>query len=179
MADLNLRQDEANDWDPRPIFQVVPFIHHVTKDQDGVTENLNVDGSTTPVDFISDAIPSDQIWYCSSIGIYLYDNNIFTSNNFGSITNGLTTGIKVKVKLTGTTYEISWIKDNQDMINEFNVSSYTPVVVQGDQLISNYMKFDTPLTLKGSSSDQIIITVNDNLTQINNIHFIIQTWRVI
>ncbi len=142
--------------------------------ENGGSEDMVVDGSTTPVEFSFTADPSDDITV-NEIRIVFVADTI----NWGAFGKGggvLTNGIELQVQLDGaasptTLFEIFRNEDFMRMNNpytEFNGS---------DDLISASLAFGGIEKLTAGSSDFIKVIIKDNLTSaLRNLSYLTATF---
>ena len=136
---------------------------------DGAVQDMAVDGSTTPVDYIYTATGIGAARWNRSF-IDLQDGNQdFLPENFGSITNGLTNGVDIIVQKDGVETILENWKTNMDIsmtcydfTSPFRTGSYI-----GRWTINS--DIGSPITL--FPNDQIIIRINDNLTTLDAFRF--------
>lgn len=83
--------------------------------KDGSTIAMNVNGATTPKEYIFTA---DQYILVKQIAVVLADNAASDWNKFGGIT-ALTNGLKIETVIGETTTQIALIKNNAQLANFF------------------------------------------------------------
>jgi hypothetical protein len=133
------------------------------------SQDLRVDGSTTPVDFIyTIAGLTSAKWIRSFVDLQDGAQN-FDPANFGAISNGLTNGVDIIVEKDGVEYVIENWKTNMDISmtmydfsSPFKIGAYV-----GRWTIASDL--GTPVTL--FPNDKIIIRINDNLTALDAFRF--------
>ena len=96
--------------------KLLPFIGTLTIDGDGITSNLTVDGSVTPVDaFIGPPIFGDL--YLTTANVLIADSGAISLNRFGSINGGLTNGVEFFIETENERLDISvGLRTNFDFI---------------------------------------------------------------
>ena len=150
------------------------------------SEDLNVDGSTTPVEFSIAAEEARTIWLT---GVrFLFEGNNLEMNTqdfrrFGTATTSntaLTNGVLFRVEQSGETVNVvaepigimgdffSYADDYLNLINA--VSS------QSDFLYFDF-DFDKPIVLAEGGSDKIFVTIQDDLTAIDKFQIIARGYQ--
>lgn len=168
-----IKTDPGGKIDITP-FPGIAFRGFVTN---GISPDLNVDGSVTPVEF-NVAPPSGKIWYIHNISLVIEDNAInFTK--FGGIL-ALTNGVDFKVKQNGLSEELlANIKNNGEFYTFANQvlleSSVIDILV-----IQVNTKTNTGTTFKliNSSDDNFKVVVNDDQTAINKFRIVVRGYEV-
>lgn len=135
----------------------------------GASDDMTIDGSVTPVDFIYTITGfAPARWYRSFIDLQdgIQD---FQPDNFGAITNGLINGVEVIIQKDGIEYIIETWNTNMDIsMTCFDFSSpYKAGAYIGRWTITS--DIGNPITL--FPDDQIIIRINDNLTGLDSFRF--------
>lgn len=160
--------------------KVIPFIGNMTINGDTVTTDLNVDGSTTPIDaFIGPPVSGDL--YLTTVNILIADGGTVSLNRFGGINNGLTTGVKFFVQTENEKIDISPnLKTNFDLIRIGTLTQgtggKTDAYLLANANTSNNDGYNIVIDLKRISSggirmrkdtlDQLGMTINDDLTSV-------------
>jgi len=132
--------------------------------KNGGSNNLLVDGSSTPVVFTFPSF-SDVDFHVRSIRFSITSINV-KLGQFLSVAS-LTNGINVEITANGTVtgFFPSNFKDTEDFFEFFN-NVGPPVIVRqpsGDLIVVVRAFLNTPVLKKGSA-DKIVVTINDNLT---------------
>jgi hypothetical protein len=146
--------------------------------ENGGSSDLNVDGSSTPVDFTLSP-PSGKIYHIHKVLIGIEDTSI-NHDKFGGITGGLTNGILFKVKENGTERDLIPValkKNAGFYVVAFDVtisSSTTDILVAR----WDFSDSGTTLKLQDSTSDYLKLTVQDDLTTITQFKVLVQGYEV-
>lgn len=135
------------------------------------SSDMNVDGSSTPVEFI--AVPNTgKIFYVHSITIVIEDNAM-NFNKYGGLAT-LTNGVDFKIKQNGlaevTSANIKRNADYYTFVNELIFESSTTDILVGKILIKQ--NNGTTIKLTDSNSEYIKAVINDDLSGLN-IHFVL------
>lgn len=129
--------------------------------KNGGSEDLRVDGSSTPVTFSYEADVSNNIVlvgfvFCMSATSVDLDGDSFASGN------ALSTGILVKTTInSGTVIELPLLKLNEDFLRLLEHSLHQGGV---DDNMTGTFKLGGRSVLVAGSSDKIEVTVQDDLT---------------
>ena len=146
------------------------------------SEDMTVDGSTLPVDFIIPAHPASCDRYISTISFEILGSNASLSQ-FGSI-SALTNGVDllysnpeaegglVNISLSGlkTNWEIVRLCQGNPPFGNGNSAFKANNVVGNNEAFIPFLSFREAfglafgVRLRAGSSDKIIIRINDNLT---------------
>lgn len=141
----------------------------------GVSQEMNVNGAVTPVEFTSSFV-EDKI-FLKEIGFFILDNGTTTPSEFGNIT-ALSNGLKIEIKSQGNIYQFQNLKDNMDIVNTFTTNPILPGTASGflnnNDLYSGSFIFDIPIVLSSSTNDYIKFIVRDDLTQIDFLRTVIK-----
>ncbi len=145
--------------------------------EDSGSPDLNVDGSSTPVEFLVTPT-AGKIFYIHSISIVIEDNAInFTK--FGGIT-ALTNGLDFKVTENGLSEVIlANIKTNGEFYTFANNVILESASI--DILVAHInikQSTGTSIKLIAGSSDNLKIVINDNLTSINKFQVVVRGYEV-
>ena len=161
-----------------PLDCVVPL---TTKLENGGSDDMTVNGSGTPVDFV-DGPPAGQVWYMTGVQLVLIDPGTMDPDDFGSI-GGLTNGFGFVVEVNSTEYDVNFIFNNKDLATELPDRHIFTSIDSGffteDDVFIGGMIFNPPIKLDGDNGDQMIARVRDNLTGISHLEVAMQAWRVI
>ena len=133
----------------------------------GGSEDMNVDGSTTPVDFYSEAV---VLSFLERSFMGLKDGlTDFTSSNFGAINGGLTNGVDIIIKSDGVELPIANWKTNYD-ISLTMYDFYSPFK-DGAYVGRWTFSKDNGNPYAMRPGDRFIVRINDNLTGLDFFKF--------
>lgn len=157
---------------PQPVGDL--FFLHATN---GGSEDLNVNGSTTPVEFIVPADPSKDL-VVNSLIFEAFAGGI-KIDKFLSLNNALTNGILIEVKAEDEVFQFLPITTTSEFDAHFAYGpgrSFEIVFASGnDSMVTRYGP-DTAFIIKKqgtyASDDYIKVIVRDNLNSIAKINFI-------
>jgi len=129
----------------------------------GSSEDMLVDGST-PVNFQYAPGAGTTIAIDYLIFVFSADDITMQGNKFGSI-SALTTGIQIKTDLSSTVTTLHTIKINEDFIR---LPGPQPLVnnTGPKDFLQAAFSFGGLIKLHGDDSDKLIVTVNDDLTDV-------------
>jgi len=135
--------------------------------ENGGDANLCVDGSSTPVIFTYDADPTDNIAlfglrFLGSAADFVMEGSKF--GNKGALTNGLL--VEAKTGGAASFVTLATIKYNEQFF-EFGSYCATKIYALSRDLLVAELVLCGSTLLNGGSSDQIKVTVQDNLTAQN------------
>lgn len=164
-----------------------PFVGSLTVNGDGVTTELTVNGSVTPVDaFIGPPVDGDL--YLTTANVLIADSGTIALNRFGGITGGLTNGIDFFVELANQRFGFAAaIKTNFDLIristlteglgsktNAYEMANTDPSNNDGYNPVLDFTKI-SPLgiRLRADTLDKLGICVNDDLTSVATFNVVI------
>ena len=145
--------------------------------EDSGSPDLNVDGSSTPVEFLVEPT-TGKIFYVYSVSIVIEDNAInFTK--FGGIT-ALTNGLDFKVTENGLSeVTLTNIKTNGEFYTFANNVILESASI--DILVAHInikQSTGTSIKLIDSNSDNLKIVINDDLTSINKFQVVARGYEV-
>lgn len=158
---------------PQPIGDL--FFIHATNIN---STDMNVDGSTTPVDFIIDAdLTKDLI--VSSLLFEAFDGGIKIDKFLGE-NSSLTNGILIEVKSQNEIFQFLSIKDTQEFDSHFAFGqgrSYSLIFASGNDSMVARFGLENPFIIKKfgtypNNEDYIKISVRDNLSSVSKLQFI-------
>lgn len=167
--------------------KVIPFIGALTVDGDGVTTNLSVNGSTTPVDaFIGPPVAGDL--YLTTANVLIADAGSIALNRFGSIAGGLVNGINFFVETANERLDISiGLKTNFDFIrvgtltvgtggktDAYQLANTDPSNDDGYNPILDFTKVSPiGIRLRADTQDKLGICINDDISGVATFNIII------
>jgi hypothetical protein len=149
----------------------VDVLHKSVFFLNGASDDMNVNGSVTPVSF-SFTPSSGEIWYVDKVSIFLSDNDLNENDKFGKIT-ALTNGLQLQIQSKGISLEIANIKDNIDM----NLIFENNGVSSPSNVFAGIIRFNPQIILLASNSDFIRFRVRDNLTSVNFLRASVSIWK--
>ena len=140
-----------------PASLVVEFL------KNGGSENLLVNGATTPVVFEYAPAAGEIVALDSLIFVFSADDIYFDGSKFGSIT-GLAPGIQIKLDLDVVT-TIFTVAINEDFLR---IPGPPPIVnnTGPKDFLEASFSFGGLIKLHGDDSDKVTVTINDNLTDV-------------
>lgn len=143
----------------------------------GSSRTMNVNGSVTPQNFLY-TVPSDTTYYLESISIIISDTGTTTAAKFGDLA-ALTNGFRLRIKSSGTTYDIYNFKTNGELTLVFNSMFVPPGAgwLNDSDLMIGTLRFNRPIKLV--ANDFVQFTVRDNLSGLDNLISNINMWRTI
>jgi len=154
------------------------FVNKLAVDS-GASPDLTVDGSVTPVEF-NVVASTGKIFYVRELAIILQDNSM-NYTKFGGRT-ALTNGLSVEVKEGGEAVRdipIGSIKTNAGFAlagaGVQLTSANTDLLVV---LFNIWSKTGTSFKLVDSDSDFFRVTVNDDLTSLDNFTVVVEGYEV-
>jgi hypothetical protein len=124
--------------------------------------DLLQDGDPTPVIFTYDADPTYDISIQEIVFVMVSNSITFGSNYFGAASGPLTNGLKVEITANGNTGTVELIKQNEDFKFFASPGGFDWVVSSKDLMSANYV-IGGGLKLVGGSSDNIKVTVQDDI----------------
>ncbi len=147
--------------------------------ENGGSKSMSVDGSTTSVVF-EHAPGAGEVDYIDGVTMLLYDAGNNALNTFGTLT-ALTNGLRIEMKIGGTVYEVTTVKDNAEFILTFTGAFGT----QGnggfapDDAFWGKLDMNRNVTLTGDDGDYIRVIVQDNLTTIDTLQSAVLYWEIV
>lgn len=137
--------------------------------ESGGAKNMNVDGSSTPVDFFLGP-PSGEIWQIKYLTLLLIDPGVMAHNVFGSLVAGLANGVELLEKINSVENIYTLLEDNADIAQCFfggntsqGLGGADPGFLDEIDQVTGRMTFEVPPILDGDDGDQMIIRINDDL----------------
>jgi hypothetical protein len=142
---------------------------------------MDVNGSVTPVVFTI-APPSGVVWYVFELGITIEDSGTNKYNDFGGIAGGLTNGLLIEQVVNSTSYTLTNAQTNKDLVETFSdhfFKGQSTAFINSSNFFTGKVELRTPLTLVGDNSDEIKVTVRDNLTGLNLLRVNLEYMRIV
>jgi len=131
--------------------------------KNGSNESLLVDGSTTPVEFVYVADVDHDI-SLQEIKFVLSSNSItFGTGYFGGRSGPLPNGLLVEISAGGETGTVSNLTRNECFVHFASPGGFNWVVSSKDMMSATYV-LGGALKLSANSSDEVKVTVRDNLS---------------
>lgn len=128
----------------------------------GSSDNLLVDGSSTPIYFDYPAHSTYDV-SLNEIAFAMASNSItFGSDYFGSTSGPLTNGVKVEITAGGNTGTAHTIRQNEDFVHFASPGGFSWVVSSKDMLSSVFVA-GGGLKLKAGTSDKVRVTIQDDI----------------
>lgn len=161
---------------------IVPYTQFLTINGDGVTTDLTVDGSTTPVEAYVPA-RNDGNFYITVLSVFIADSNATSLNRFGAIDNGLTNGIEFYFESTLGNFTLGNAKTNLDIlrlswitpgtgsnntafeINDINTDNDNGYLFSID--LSKMSPIGQGIRLRKDSADRLGLRINDDISSLN------------
>lgn len=172
----------ANEWTQAQVeqFQVLRVLFF-----NGTTNDMNVDGSSTPELFKVTAVAGEIRWVTqirfAHEGSRLNIANI-EARRFGeaAASPGLTNGVKLSVTQSGSTTEI-FVEPIQNIGNyqppSDKITNNIDSVAAGEDFLQIEVDLPQPIGLHPDSADEIVITIQDDLTALDFYRAAVQGWR--
>jgi hypothetical protein len=155
-----------------------PLIRYLDTNGDGTgTKDANGDYSVTPETFFIQP-PAGEIYSITEFLIHIADSSNFTITGFASIA-ALTNGINVYAKRNGQTLidvmDGIPIKTNPQLLHLTHRVALLDFVAGGNSLVVSYHSedFGTSLVMHGDLGDTLEVVLNDDLSGIDDMHFIV------
>lgn len=134
---------------------------------------MNVNGSVTPKVFTYSPVSGSAA--LTKLAVMINSPGTASFTNFGAI-SALTNGVLIEVVIGGVTTQISNIKDNADLCVVFNPSQFGSSAANtlgipigfGSSVAVFVGTLDFPEPMILTDSDQIQVTIRDNLSTITN-----------
>ncbi len=171
-AGINKLQVKATSV-PQPLGNLV-FLHA----ENNGSNDMAVNGSSTPVDFIVPANANFDI-VCESLAFESFASGI-KIDKFLSLNSALSTGLIIEVKSEDTIFQFLPITDTQEFDSHFAYGpgrSFDLLFASGNDSMVARFGPSTPFIIKQqgtySNDDYIKVTVADNLSQISSLQFLI------
>lgn len=155
---------------------------HLETTGDGTgSKDANVDGSSTPVDFLIQP-PAGEVYVLNRLLIYIEDTGNFRAGHYGVLGGALSNGVTLKVT-DSSDVEILDLTANDPVTTNggWGENSYDVDVKawgSGNEILLARWTFAAsgrPLILK--DQQKFKITINDNLTGLVKHHFHVQGYK--
>jgi len=141
----------------------------------GGSIDLNVDGSTTPVEYTIEP-SSDRVRWINRVRFLFNDTNMELDTNdfrrFGTAATapGLTNGLTFSVHQGGVETDffkspIVTVGDLMDYADDF--TNFVNAISAQSDFLSFDFDFEQPVVLPVDSTDKLVVTINDDLTSID------------
>lgn len=128
----------------------------------GSSDDLLVDGSSTPVTFTYDADGTHDI-SLQEVKFVLASNSVtFGTGYFGATSGPLTNGLKVEVTSGGETGVVALLKQNEDFVHFASPGGFEWVVSSKDMMSALWL-VGGGLKLYAGTADNVKITVQDDI----------------
>ena len=150
--------------------------------QNGGSNEMNVDGSVTPVNF--DLAPTAGLTYfVHGITLFLQDTGTMDYLDFGALPGPLANGVQVSSVVKGASYTVGNIQSNIDLSMYFKAdanfgSGASDLGFFNDlDFFLGKMEFINPLILQQSTGDHLRITIRDDLTGLGYLRALVKYKR--
>lgn len=156
----------SQDGDAIAFGSVAPNPNNIKNDyvkEPGSSDDLRVDGSTTPVVFTYDADSTDDISILEVKFVLVANSVTFGNEYFGSTSGPLSNGLLVEVTSDGNTGTVETIKQNEEFVFFASPGGFDWVVSSKDMIYSTWL-VGGGLKLKAGTADNVKVTVRDDLT---------------
>lgn len=164
----------------QPVIPYTDIIYKTVEILNGSSNNMNVNGSSVNVNF--DFAPvTGEVWYLESIQMFLQDNGTTLATSFGSISGGLTNGVRLIIKTKSVEQELAVLKNNIDISMVFKNDPQIPGtsgLFESSDIFVGEILFRIPIVLKGDLEDKIRFIIRDNLTRMDHFRARAKVWRV-
>lgn len=135
--------------------------------EDAGNMSMNVDGSSTPVEFENGPSVTDEIWVIHGLRLLIADDAQLITGfwNVGVLTNGIDIEIYTggSPTLKYALVDAANLKSTADMMTYLSdISMETPP--SSEVLTAGTLLFPSPVRLTEAATDIMRVTVNDNLT---------------
>lgn len=155
------------------------FIQRASLNDDGVTFDMDVNGSVTDQIFRINA-KVDSAIFIQEIRFYGQGNGI-KFGNFLNLNGTLTNGVLVEIKSENVVTDLFPIKSTEDFKNEFSfpgAPAFEVIFASGrDEFLASFV-FSNPFLMEESGAhgvgndDYIEIRIRDNITQVGSMRFL-------
>jgi hypothetical protein len=131
--------------------------------ENGGSDDLSIDGSSVPVEFVVNADASDDIILYEVRFVMVVNSLSIDGTSFGSI-SALTNGVLLTVKSNSIETNIANLQINEDFLSLYSPGgTYLEYAAENDFIVSG-MYFGGNTKLYAGSSDFVKITVRDDLS---------------
>lgn len=147
----------------------------------GGSKALNVNGSSTPVVFTAGPGAS-EIWYVTQMIIFIQDGGSLDATDYGGIPTGITNGLLLEHSRNSVNHQIGNLQNNIDIAMLFSDASFVGTsngFLNDANLYVGPFKIEPEITLIGSTSDKLRVTVRDNLTPLTRHRIAFRAWRIL
>lgn len=152
----------------------------VRLEDSGGSVNMDVDGSSTPVNF--DFAPSaGEVWYLEAVVILIVDPGGTDWDEFGSLGSELTNGVDLLIKTHGTEYTVGNHKNNADLVLCFSENGLIPpgsaAFLDDDDIFRGSKNFRHAIKLDGDLGDYVRMKVQDDLENLEAFRAYVRVWK--
>jgi hypothetical protein len=144
------------------------------------SEDANVNGSVTPVEFFVRP-PPEEIWRIARMLVFVEDTKIIAAQygNAGLLTNG------VKLYIANDQYTLNDLLDGGTVNSNAEWAEYcfdaeAKIWGSGNEFLTvrwTFTKAGVPLRLEGSKRERLAVLIQDDLTGLDTQEFIVQGYR--
>lgn len=155
----------SQDGDPIAFGSVAPNPENIQNDfvrTSGGSDDLLVDGSTTPVVFTYDADPTHDISILEVKFVLVSNSVTFGSDYFGATSGPLTNGLLVEVTSNSNTGTVHELHQNEDFVHFASPGGFEWVVSSKDMMSADWL-VGGGLKLYAGTGDNIKVTVRDDI----------------
>ena len=138
---------------------------------DGTTKNINVDGSSTAVEY-EYAPGVGETFSVESLSFYMAESGGLAYDKFEN-GSSLSTGLKVEIKSQGTVKEFINLQTNADLALVFFGGTYTG----SKNSWEGQTVFLTPVLLDNANGDYIKVIVRDDLSSVTYAAFAVRGYE--
>lgn len=131
--------------------------------EDGGSEDLRVDGSSTPVDFEVNADPSDDI-LINEIRFLLTVNNFKERGDKFGNGNALSNGILLQIRSNSIDRDLATIKISEHFREFFSPAGTTVDRTSSNDVVSAGLYLGGAIRLMGGSGDYVRVRIRDDLS---------------
>lgn len=132
--------------------------------KNGTNENMNVNGSVTPVNFTFNADPTVDLLLRELRFVFVPNVLRVTGASFGAFA-ALTNGVRIAITDSGEEHVIALLKISEDMFAYSTVGNLIlEVSLTSNDLVVFGMSFGESFKLVAGSGDKVEVRIQDNLT---------------